>query len=464
MILQSNNSSARIRNNVKLEKRLLNNNYTKKEESENRIEIIGNKNSESKVNLNNYASYVSFGMNNLILKKALRSPLTPLLKPIQPLWGELNHLGLNERIKNIEPMFHKNLARFWEREKNCDVLFNETGKKINLAETEDRYDMFYTTQHARWENFFVNNKNIDQENNHPNDIIEKQIMDFRNKLPEEFEKNKETLSKIESKNGEDNEIKKQAARIKKLIKLQNDYLTVMNDDNLIIDREALKISISQSIIKGLRNKNFIVFKHNINNFENALYKFLNYTIIAPPNIIEEKENEGSNTKKDLIAIKKMLGMKIGKPTFSQCLKRAFLEEIYDTTLPIFPITDSQSKETGILTLIPKTSKDDPNYLRRVDLMRYYSHSNWCTKFKSAKSYLQESDFYCYIPYEGGRKICMVVKDGDIHSLESAENNHLIEEADYPILKSIFRSCPEVEEIIEKNGKTELIKMVKEAKN
>lgn len=463
MILKLNNTSTNIINNTMLEKKQLKNNYKNEEESENRIKIIGNKNKETRVNLNNYASYVSFGMNNLILKKALRSPLTPLLKSIQPLWGELNHLGLNAQLKNIEPMFQNNLVRFWEKEKHCDALFNETGEKINLGETEDRYDMFYTTQHARWENFFVNNKNIDYEGNPPNDLIDKKIMLFRKKLPEEFEKNQEILSKLESKKPEDNEIKKQATRIKKLIKLQNDYLTVMNDENLIIDREVLKISISQSIIKGLRNKNFIVFKHNINNFENALFKFLNYAIIAPPSIIEDKENEGNNTRKDLIAIKKMLGMKIGKPTFSQCLKQAFLEEIYDTTLPIYPIIDDESKETGILTLIPKTSKNDPNYLRRVDLMRYYSHSNWCTKFKSAKSYLQESDFYCYIPYEGGRKICMVVKDGDIHSLESAENSHTIEEIDYPILKNIFRSCPEVEEIIEKNGKTEFIKKVKETK-
>ena len=406
----------------------------------------------------NYSGYLSFGMINPILKKSMRSPIFIQMKAIKDFWHELNSLSPKINIKPIQQTFQDNIKQYFENEKNTDSLFNEDGKIIQIAETEERYDNFYHNQHLKWMNFFVENKSCELLESTPDEIFISTIKNCIKKIPQEIEKNNEKLETLKQNDKGSHDIKKEIEKTKKLLQLQQNYLEISDDNSLLIDKESLKYTTAYGIISGLRNKNFIVFKHNISVFKQAIARYLDYQLINPPNLV--KPPHPSN--KEVSSLSKILGVIPNKPTFSQCMKYAFLEDVYDSTLDFHPIVNNDSQEIGIFTKIPQTKHDDPSFNKRLALMRYLSHSNWCTKFKSASSYLQNSDFYCFNPYEGGRKICLVVKNNEeIHSLESSENSHSLSQEDYMIFSYILSSFPELYNLIAQSSEKDILNKLKQ---
>lgn len=421
----------------------------------NNKETILYRNNPQKILPQHFHSQVSFGMINPLLKKAMRSPIFLQMKTIyHPLWQEFNCLSPKINLLSIQQMFQNTLKDYLEKEKHPDALFNEEGRAIQLAETEERYEFFYHNQHLRWQIFFTQDKKCDILGCRPDEIFLWAILDCRKKIPDEIEKNKETLASLEQEKDPSHEIEKQIEKTKKLLILQENYLKIADDENLAIDKEALKLSTAQGIISGLRHKNFIIFKHNIPVFQKALDKYIGYQLLNPPDLIKHHHP----SEKELSHLSKIIGIIPNKPTFSQCMKYAFLQDIYEDDLPLHPIFDNKKEEeVGIFIKIPQTEQNDPNFNKRLALMRYLSHSNWCTKFKSARSYLKGSDFYCFTPYEGGRKICFIIKNNEeLHSLESAENSHFLREEDYEIFSAIITEAPELVEIVRNSPQKDLL--------
>lgn len=398
-----------------------------------------------KISSQHFQSQISFGMINPILKKSMSSPIFLQMKTMKNFWHQLNCLSPKINIGPIQQMFEENIKEYLKQEKYTVGLFNENGKTIQLAETEERYENFYHNQHLKWKNFFVENKSCEVSTMTPDEIFVSSLQECRNKIPEELEKNNQKLEMLKQSNASSQDIKKQIEKTTKLLKLQQNYIRNSNEKNFLIDKESLKFVTAQGIISGLQNKNFIVFKHNIPIFQSALKRYIDYQVINPPNLVEHLHP----SNKKVSSLSKLLGVIPNKPTFSQCMKHAFLEDVFDPTLNFHPISLNDNKEIGVFTKIPQTNHDDPNFNKRLALMRYLSHSNWCTKFKSAASYLQDADFYCFTPYEGGRKICLVIKNNEeIHSLESAENSHSLSEEDFGTFATILKEFPTIKNIIQ----------------
>lgn len=416
-------------------------------------EPISYTNNPQKILPQHFHSQVSFGMINPVLKKSMRSPIFLQMKTMKNLWHEFNCLSPKIGVLPIQQIFKKNIKQYLEDEKTPSLLYNENEKAIQISETQERYESFYRNQHKRWQNFFVENISCDLLNSTPDDLFSNVILNCRKKIPLEIEKNKEKLETLKQDKEQSPEIKKQIEKTTKLLKLQQNYLQISNDESLIIDTEALKLSSAQGVIRGLRHKNFVVFKHNIPVFQNALERYINYQIINPPNLVEQSHP----SEKELSSLSKIIGVIPNKPTFSQCMKYAFLEDIYDSKINIKPIHSKTGEEIGIFANIPQTNHDDPQLSKHIALVRYLSHSNWCTKFKSASSYLQNADFLCFTPYEGGRKICLVVENGNnIQSLESAENQHTLDEKDYETFAGILNEVPELVQIVKNSPYKELL--------
>ena len=413
-------------------------------------------NSYEKILPQHFQSQISFGMLNPILKKSMRSPIFLQMKSMKKLWQQFNCLSPKINVGYIQQMFNDSIKEYMNNEKYTDSLFNENGKAVQISETEERYENFYHNQHLKWMNFFVENKSCELSKMTPDEIFVSSIQICREKLPQEIEKNNQKLEILKQNNDNSQDIKKQIDKTIKLLKLQQNYLQISDDNSLLLDKEALKFATAQGIISGLQNKNFIVFKHNIPVFQNALKRYIDYQIINPPNLVEHPHPSG----KEVSSLSKILGVIPNKPTFSQCMKYAFLEDVYDSSLDFHPVSLSDNKEIGVFTKIPKTSHDDPSFNKRLALMRYLSHSNWCTKFKSAASYLQDSDFYCFTPYEGGRKICLVIKDNEeIHSLESAENSHSLSDEVIGVFAAILKEFPKIKNIVKQSPHKDILNKI-----
>lgn len=427
-----------------------------KETNNNQTSLAMTHPTNTKLSSQNYAAYISFGMINPLLKKSMRSPIFLQMKNIKTLWHELNSLSPKTNMTTIQQTFKNNMQQYFENEKYTDSLYNEEGKTIQLAETEERYDNFYHNQHLKWMKFFVENKSCELSKSTPDEIFTSTISNCRKKIPEQIEKNKEKLEQLKQNDDGSENTKKQIEKTSKLLKLQQNYLQISDDNSLLIDKEALKFATAQGIISGLKNKNFIVFKHNIPIFQHALNRYIDYQLINPPSLVEHPHP----SSKEVSSLSKILGVIPNKPTFSQCMKFAFLEDVYDPTLNFHPIVNNDNNEIGIFTQIPQTTHDDPNFNKRIALMRYLSHSNWCTKFKSAASYLQGSDFYCFNPYEGGRKICLVIKNNqEIHSLESAENSHTLSEQDFETFALIIKEFPNIKNVIKNSPHNNILEKI-----
>lgn len=427
---------------------------SKQKNNSNNKKTIPYSNNPQKILPQHFHSQVSFGMINPLLKKAMKSPLFLQMKTMKSLWQDLNNLSPKIEISPVQQIFKKNIKQYLENEKTPSQLYNENENAIQISETQERYENLYRNQYQRWRKFFVENTSCDLLTSTPDDLFNSIILDCRKRIPLEIEKNKEKLETLKQDKDPSPKIKKQIEKTKKLLTLQENYLKIADDENsLVIDKESLKLSSAQGIISGLRHRNFVVFKHNIPVFQNALERYIGYQLINPPNLVEQS----LPSEKDLSPLSKIIGVIPNKPTFSQCMKYAFLEDIYDSNINITPIHSNTGEEIGIFTSIPQTSHDDPLLSKHIALVRYLSHSNWCTKFKSASSYLQNADFLCYTPYEGGRKICLIIENGcDIQSLESRENQHTLNEKDYETFAVILKEIPKLVEIVKNSPHKDLL--------